>query len=210
MAARQYAARQNAWGSPTHGTLPPGRSLWSLTPEQQALENMSPLASHARYFVPDCLSPGYLRTLEFHGFKPVDIRPGTNGKIAIIGRPMGGKTIPGKDGRPLGVHDYAESLRKLGYEVEVYTPLQPSDLRQMKLEILKAEGKPVTQQALDAIRFDDDVIKGTQSYKRNMEWAAKMRDEGYTVIDLGNNTGAPELGAFYAGEAQILFPNRGK
>ena len=63
----------------------------------------------------------------------------------IIGRPMGGKTI-GKDGRPLGVHDYAKSLREKGYIVEAYTPLDRGELRQLKIEALNKQNKPLTEQ----------------------------------------------------------------
>ncbi len=153
------------------------------------------------------LDPAHLRTLEFHGFKPVDVLPGTNSKIAIIGRPMGGETI-GKAGRPLGVHDYADALRKQGYDVEVYIPPERGELKLLVEQALRKEGKLVTPAAIDAYRLPDDVIRSTTSFKRNMEWAQRMKDEGWTVIDIGNNTKSNSLGAYYEGELKILFADR--
>lgn len=151
------------------------------------------------------LDPAHLRTLELHGFKPVDVIPGTNGKVAIIGRPMGGETI-GKAGRPTGVHDYADALKKRGYEVEVYNPPERGELERLVTEHLVRQNIPVTREAIQATRLPDAVIKTTKSYQNNLAWAKKMKDEGYTVIDIGNNSGSPLLGAYYEGELGILFP----
>ena len=155
------------------------------------------------------LDAAHLKTLEFYGLKPVGILPGTNGKVAVIGRSMGGKSI-GKVGRELGVHDYADALKSLGYEVEVYIPPERGELRQLKIDYLKSQSRPVTEEAISSVRLSDEAIKTTNSYKNNIAWANRMRDEGYTVIDIGNNTSSSSPGAYYEAELDILFPGRVK
>jgi hypothetical protein len=122
---------------------------------------------------------------------------------------MGGETI-GKAGRPTGVHDYADALKKRGYEVEVYNPPERGELRRLVIEHLERQKIPVTEEAIQAARLPDEVIKTTKSYQNNVAWAKRMKDEGYTVIDIGNNSGSPLPGAYYEAELGILFPGRTK
>ena len=42
-------------------------------------------------------------------------------------------------------------------------------------------------------------------YKSNKQWAKKLKDEGYTVIDMGNPQEITEMSTFYSIEKKILF-----
>jgi hypothetical protein len=149
----------------------------------------------------------FLRDLEFHGLKPMDIRLGREGKIAVIGRPMGGQTTTNPK-RPLGVRDYADKLEKMGCEVEIYEPKERGELRGIKEDILNEQGIAPTDEAIDALRLPDDRIKTTKSYQNQRNWAKKIRDEEWTVIDSGNNTADEFPGAYYDAEIEIFFPDR--
>jgi hypothetical protein len=60
----------------------------------------------------------------------------------------------------------------------------------------------------------NEVVK-TQMYKNNKVWAQKLKDEGYTVIDIGDPFGATYgvsggltaegMSTFYSIEKKILF-----
>ena len=78
----------------------------------------------------------------------------------------------------------------------------------MKVEALKAKGIRLTAEAIDELRLPDDVIKTTQSYQNQRKWAETLRDEDWTVIDLGDNTADEVPGAYYEAELEILFPAR--
>ena len=42
--------------------------------------------------------------------------------------------------------------------------------------------------------------------RENLAWATKLKDEGFTVLDLGNPNSLPAVSAFYEMEKSILFP----
>ncbi len=57
-----------------------------------------------------------LAKTELNGITPVRVRPGTNGKVAVVGRSMGS-----------GVEPYASGLKTQGYDVETFSGNQISD-----------------------------------------------------------------------------------
>lgn len=134
------------------------------------------------------------------GVKIIRVLPGTNGKIAIIGRKM---TI---------VEKVAKELEARGYKVELF------NADSQKNTIFKIDGK---DKYWDEISDDfgnqdkylprtdkgwvtDEKIPETDMYKANKEWAEKLKNEGYEVIDVGNPENAP-TSIFYDMEQDIIF-----
>lgn len=111
------------------------------------------------------------------------VRPGSNGKVAVIGRNM------------KGVEPYAQKLRGAGEDVEIFSGPRISDAA-------NAEFKALADQF--GGKIPDDVLASTRMYKENAAWAQKLIDEGYTVVDVGNPFGAGRS-VFYDMEQQLLF-----
>jgi len=58
------------------------------------------------------------------------------------------------------------------------------------------------------IRLSYNDVKKTHAFKENMDWAKKLKDQGYTVLDMGDPFGSNAdegLSAFYDVEKMILF-----
>jgi hypothetical protein len=123
-----------------------------------------------------------LENSEFNGIKADRVRPGTNDKVAVIGRNMDGAVNP-----------YAKGLQAEGYSVETFQPSAAANDEWAALRKSSAPG-----------RIPDDVIPGTQIFKENQAWAQKLADQGYTVVDVDNPTGQG-LSPFYEMEKQTLF-----
>jgi len=133
------------------------------------------------------------------------IREGTNGKVAVIGRSMGKR--PGQ----VGVSEYANVLKK------------QDEYRNVEIETFSGDriSESVTQDFRDRIinaksirgknaRLTDEELVQSDMYKANKEWAQKLKDQGYTVIDIGdpNNFHSkipPEFSIFYKMKKNILF-----
>jgi hypothetical protein len=154
---------------------------------------------------PRFLSTEFLKNFEFQFgdliLKANQVRPGTNGKIAIVGRAMGGKTRieNGIEVRDYGVMDYSRKLRCLGYETFLFVEPYLSEAAKTEISKLVAEngGKLLST----------EQIKKTLSYQENQAWINKVKDEGYTVIDIGDplNKNDKEFSAFYALERFEFF-----
>ncbi len=134
-------------------------------------------------------------SIEINGVVAQRILIGNPNKIAIIGRPMGGSLKVGGGGElSTGVLDY-QKLIKEKYQIDVATYNGGTVRANAEFELL-ARGFP------NRI-ISDDVVVTTRSFKQNVEWAAKLRKEGYTVIDLGAN-GLP-TSPFYSAEIDNIF-----
>jgi len=125
-----------------------------------------------------------LKNSEFNGVKADRVRPGTNGKVAVIGRSMANAVNP-----------YTSGLQKQG-DVETFTGDKISPEAQAEWAILKKRYAP------DPI--PEDALKESLMFKANEAWAKKLADEGYTVVDVDNPTNE-KPSPFYEMEKQVLF-----
>jgi hypothetical protein len=125
-----------------------------------------------------------LNEVESNGVKAIQIRQGTNGKVAVIGRDM------------KAVRPFAETLRAQGYEVEVFDPPLIPQSALDEWQALRAKYAP------DYI--PDSEVVTTSLYKANRQWAEKLVSEGYTVTDIGAAPGA-SLSPFYEMEKTTIF-----
>ena len=143
-----------------------------------------------------------------NGLKVKRIREGTDSaKIAVIGRKM-----------PAVVDDTAFHLRKSGTKVETFSDDKAWDqFKNYQLRYNRKKGLP------DKTYLPHNEVVKTQLYKSNKAWAQKLKDEGYTVFDLGDplnatygSSGIPRsileaelkgegMSSFYSIEKKILF-----
>lgn len=122
---------------------------------------------------------------EFNGVKADRVRPGTNGKVAVVGRSMSGAAEP-----------YAQGLKAGGYDVETFSGDKISSSAQAEWEHLKDYYSPD--------RIPDNVVPSTQMFFENQAWAQKLADQGYTVVDV-DNPGGQSASPFYEMEKATLF-----
>jgi hypothetical protein len=123
------------------------------------------------------------------------IRQGNNGKVAVIGKHMGSESAP-------GVRQYAAGLRENGYQVELFDgspPIPTAAARDWQARIAAVRPR----------RLTPDEVRQSPLFAENQRWAQKLRDEGYTVVDIGIPRDASlDPSAFYDIEQQILFGGR--
>ncbi len=132
-------------------------------------------------------SPGKLAATKptLAGLTPTRAIAGTNNKVAVIGQSMEGR-----------VKVYADELRAQGYDVEIFDgPTVPDDAARQWANLTSNGQKRLT---------DAEAIR-TKMFKADADWAAKLKKEGYTVLDLGGNPAAKSTSPFYEMEKQILF-----
>jgi len=122
---------------------------------------------------------------EFNGVKAQRVRPGTNNKVAVIGRSMDKAVDP-----------YSKGLQAEGHDVETFSGDKISPAAQAEWKNLKAQYAP------DPI--PEDVVRNSQMFQENQAWAQKLADQGYTVVDVGN-PGGQASSPFYEMEKQTLF-----
>jgi hypothetical protein len=127
-----------------------------------------------------------LEDSEFNGVKADRVRPGTNDKVAVIGRSM-----------KKAVNPYADGLSGDGYNVETFEP-SPEAQREWSL---RCDEYP------DG-RIPNDEVPDTLSFQENQAWANKLADQGYTVVDVDNPSGET-TSPFYEMEKQTLFGDSG-
>ena len=125
-----------------------------------------------------------LANSEFNGIKADRVRPGTNGKVAVIGRSM-----------DKAVNPYTSGLQKQG-AVETFTGDKISAAAQAEWKNLKKQYEPNL--------IPEDALKKSLMFKENQAWAQKLADEGYTVVDVDNPT-VEKASPFYEMEKKILF-----
>jgi len=129
-------------------------------------------------------STSTLENSEFNGVKADRVRPGTNGKVAVIGRSMANAVNP-----------YTEGLQKQS-NVETFTGDNWAPEAQAEWKNLKKQYAP------DPI--PEYALKKSLMFKENRAWADKLAKEGYTVVDVDNPSN--EIPSpFYDMEKNILF-----
>ncbi|HEY8402293.1 MAG TPA: hypothetical protein VIK89_13585 [Cytophagaceae bacterium] len=106
--------------------------------------------------------------------------PGTNGKIAIIGRKMDLVKV------------YKDELVAAGKQVEIFDG-----------NVIPASARREMQDALASGKWLDET---SEIYKANKEWVEKLINEGYEIIDVGNPLKQGES-IFYNLETKIIFGN---
>ncbi len=108
------------------------------------------------------------------------------------------------------VDDTATHLGKNGIKVETFADdVAWKKFKKRQVEYNRKNGFP------DKKYLPHNEVVKTQMYQKNKAWAQKLRDEGYTVIDLGDPLGATYgmsgglqgegMSAFYSIEKKILF-----
>ena len=132
------------------------------------------------------------------------VLPGSNGKVAIVGRKMAGH-----------VEDAAATLRAEGKQVEIFSKLdQKNNLFNINgtnkswQDIVDDFGNKSGQYLTnDKGWILDSELPKTMMYKANKIWADKLKAQGYTVIDIGYPSGASlPQSVFYNMEISTLFP----
>ena len=134
-------------------------------------------------------NPSKLSEFEVQGLKAQRIHPGSNNKVAVIGRIMGNKDFP-------GVRDYSKALSSHGYDVEIFDDAFISNAAKREFAQLTAGGRRLTNQEL----------LQTKMFTENKAWAKKLVNEGYTILDLGNPYPKHQgFSPFYAMEKKVIF-----
>lgn len=103
--------------------------------------------------------------------RPVRVKVGTNGKIAIIGRTMGNEAEK-------GVSYIAKSLAGKGHDVEIFSE-----------KIFSQDAKFEFDELIKKFpngRVPDDIVKTTKLFEENLDWANKIKNQDYTILDLGD------------------------
>ena len=129
-------------------------------------------------------SASALKNSQFNGVKADRVRPGTNGKVAVIGRSMANAVNP-----------YTEGLQQQN-PVETFTSDRISPAAQAEWKNLKKKYAPEP--------IPEDAVKKSLMFKENQAWAQKLANQGYTVVDVDNPTNE-KSSPFYEMEKQILF-----
>ena len=125
-----------------------------------------------------------LQNSQFNGVKADRVRPGTNGKVAVIGRSMDKAVMP-----------YTAGLQK-EQNVETFSGDKISPGAQLEWSNLKKQYAPNP--------IPEDVVKNSQMFQENKAWTQKLADQGYTVVDVDNPSGE-KASPFYEMEKQTLF-----
>ena len=125
-----------------------------------------------------------------------NIKQGTNGKYALIGRSMGNETTNGLR------NIYEELLNNRNLNVEIFDSSSLSGDWKVNFDAALAEFARETDNWTK--RLSNQELIQLKMYQLNKDWAQKLVDEGYTVLDMGdfNNLG---FSVFYAMEKNIIF-----
>ncbi len=110
-------------------------------------------------------------------------------KIAIIGRKMKGN-----------VDEVAEHLKKEGLNVSTFKSSRDLNEKFEKQAIQYNRNNNITP---GTYLPHNEILKSAM-YKANKQWAQKLKNEGYTVIDVGNPLDL-KMSAFYTMEKLIVF-----
>jgi len=131
-----------------------------------------------------------------------NIRYGTNGKIAVIGRKMSDH-----------VETVGSSLSSTGRDVELFN----SQYQSTKTFTIKGQNYTWAEIENDFLNLNNQYevepsgwIKSTElpktlMYQANEIWANKLISEGYTVIDIGFPPGVTTPSSFYSMEISTIF-----
>jgi hypothetical protein len=175
-------------GSPSPGAggmggIVAGLGASGVSQLQQNLSKYSTSGSGGPTATPSPSVPT-LANSEFSGVKVDRVRPGTNGKVAVIGRSMA-----------KAVNPYTEGLQKQS-NVETFTGDKISPAAQEEWSLLRRQYEPNP--------IPEDALKKSLMFKENQAWAEKLADQGYTVVDVDNPTNE-KPSPFYEMEKQTLF-----
>jgi hypothetical protein len=121
----------------------------------------------------------------FNGVTADRIRPGTSGKVAVIGRSMDNAVGP-----------YSKGLDGEGFKPETFAGDQIPPDAVSEWNLLKKQYAPNP--------IPEDVVRSSQVFRANEAWAKKLADQGYTVVDV-DNPGGQAASPFYEVEKQTLF-----
>lgn len=130
---------------------------------------------------------GALPTIEVNGvqIRPVDVRFGDPGRIAVIGRSME------------GVEPYAAALRSEVAEVNIFSKIDSTipAVARNEWDLLSSRyGKGIPE----------NILPATRMFEANQSWAQLLNDENYTVINLGNPFNRPPS-VFFDMEQAAIF-----
>ncbi|NLD46711.1 MAG: hypothetical protein GX660_05860, partial [Clostridiaceae bacterium] len=114
--------------------------------------------------------------------KALKTLPGSNGKVAIIGRKMDLVKV------------YKDELVAAGKQVELFDG-----------DIIPANARKEFTEALASGKILDET---SEMFKANQKWAEKLLKEGYEIIDIGNPLNTVEESIFYNIELKTIFGNR--
>ena len=159
----------------------------------------------------------FTRQLIAHKINIENVRPGTNGKYAIIGRDM------------KQVESAADILKETGVEVEIlddkwlkgktyYIPKDSfTSSKGVKIEVKKehwniseAFNDMIYNSDYEEIRdgkgFINDIndIQNLPMYKLNKMWIEEIKNKGYEIIDIGNPSNKEGISHFYNMEKMLL------
>ena len=124
------------------------------------------------------------------------IKQGSNGKYALIGRSMGNAKITGVR----NVYSELKNTQKL--DVEIFDASSLTGTWKTRFDDAIEEFKRLTDDG--NIVFTNQELLQLKLYKLNKEWAQYLLNEGYTILDMGdfNNLG---FSTFYAMEKSTIF-----
>jgi hypothetical protein len=185
-AATEDAAASRVAAGSAEGPRP-GRT--SAKPQAGAAERGATTATEEPPAKPGKFKPPVaedLSKVEVDGVKPVRVRQGTNGKVAVIGRNM------------KYVEAHGAEYQKLGYDTELFNGEMLPQAARAELERLKSSGTYLSEAE----------IPESEIFGANQEWAKKLSDEGYTVVDMGNPAAAGPS-PFYDMECETIFGGGG-
>ena len=128
----------------------------------------------------------------------VQVKAGTNGKIAVIGRKMPGH-----------VDDVTAELASQGKLVEAFNDVYQSG-KSFDIDGIIYTWDDIVND-FNSLKqqygvIPDNVLQNSLMYKANQNWAQKLIDEGYEVIDIGYPQGITSESIFYNMELQTIFP----
>lgn len=139
------------------------------------------------------------------------VRPGTNGIIAVIGRRMEDhvndvvSTLESQGKRVEAFNDAYQSNKVFNIDGINYTWQQIKDDFTNPINPITGKRKYASINSKGWIA--DSALPETLMYKANQKWVQKLIDEGYEVIDIGYPKGQNlEPSLFYNMEISTLFP----
>lgn len=138
---------------------------------------------------------------EIAGISIKQIRSGSNGKIAIIGRRMNGH-----------VEEVEKALASQGKKVEVFNSKYQKDI-QFDIDGKKLSWDDIEADFSDLSKYKrndkgwilDEDLPNTYMFKANKQWADKLKIEGYEILDIGYPANVTSESVFYNMELNILF-----
>ncbi|MEK6476062.1 fibronectin type III domain-containing protein [Catalinimonas sp. 4WD22] len=137
------------------------------------------------------------------GRRIIQVKAGSNGKIAVIGRKMDAH-----------VNDVVSTLQAQGKQVEAFNDAYQSSYTfdidgntYSWQEIVDDFSNTSGQYATNSKGWiTDEAIPKTLMYKANQKWAQKLIDKDYEVIDIGYPLNVNNPSLFYNMELNTIFP----